>query len=469
MKFAMIHKTLADLTEKFSPSIFNQGEMKRLAERALNATGKWHQRDCPLKALFVLWFVIIMAIYRYKSIANIMKMLMITFRETCPILSIKPVTTEAVIHARKRLGVEPLKTMFELMSEGIAVKPTFHGFRVWTIDGVCFTLPDTAANERAFGRPGSNRSTAAFPKMQAVALISAATHQIRDCIFSRYNSSEPEASEILIQRLGPRDLLLADRGFPSVEMLEKYFLKGFKFVVRIGSQWKPSVISRLGPGDYLVEVSKKVPEGEKKENERRTWRHVTLRLRLIEYRIGNQEPIRLLTNLIDAKSITAIELAQLYHQRWDCEISYDEMKTHLVAVKQGTLGTHFRSKTPKGVLQEAYGTLIAYNLIRGLMAEAAVIRNIPPLEISFVETLEVIASSRALFERAVPENLIFLFKRLLNDIAACRIDRPRRQRSYPRKVRVKMSNYQRKGPSDKEVKRDYQAELRMVDQYQKAA
>ncbi|MHC9540510.1 MAG: hypothetical protein AB9903_13420 [Vulcanimicrobiota bacterium] len=63
---------------------------------------------------------------------------------------------------------------------------------------------------------------------------------------------------------------------------------------------------------------------------------------MIEYRIGNQKPIRLLTNLIDAKHFNAIELAQLYYQRWDCEISYDEMKTHLVTVKQGSLNTHFR-------------------------------------------------------------------------------------------------------------------------------
>jgi hypothetical protein len=171
---------------------------------------------------------------------------------------------------------------------------------------------------------------------------------------------------------------------------------------------------------------------------------------LIEYQIGNQEPIRLLTNLIDAQRFTAIELAQLYHQRWDCEISYDEIKTHLVTVKQGSLDTHFRSKTPEGVLQEAYGILIAYNIIRGLMAEAAVSHHISPLEISFVDTLEVIESSMAHFERAIPENLIFLSKRLLDDIAACRIDRPRRQRSYPRKVRVKMSNYKRKCLSDVE-------------------
>jgi len=461
-----MHKTLADLTEEFSPHIFYQGEMKRLAEQALDATSKWHQRNCPLKALFMIWFVILMAVYRYKSIANIMKMLMITLRETSPELSLKPVTTEAVIHARERLGVEPLKTMFEHMGEGITVKPTFHGLRVWTIDGVSFTLTDTTANEKAFGRPASHRSAAAFPQMQAVALISAATHQVRDCIFSRYKSSEREASEVLIRHLSRGDLLLTDRGFPSAEMLEKYFLKGFSFVVRISSRWKPHIISRFGPGDYLIEISRKVPEGKKKGNNRRKWRPVTLRLRLIEYRVGNQKPIRLLTNLIDAKSFGTIEIAQLYHQRWECEISFDEMKTHMVTVKQGALDTHFRSKTPEGVLQEAYGILIAYNLIRSLMADAAVIHHISPLVISFVDTFEVIKASMAHFERAIPENLPFLSRRLLDDIASCRIDRPRRQRSYPRKVRVKMSSYQRKVSSDKEIKHDYCAELQLIDRDQ---
>jgi hypothetical protein len=138
------------------------------------------------------------------------------------------------------------------------------------------------------------------------------------------------------------------------------------------------------------------------------------------------------------------------------------MKTHLVTVKQGTLNTDFRSKKPEGILQEAYGILIAYNLIRGLMAKAAVLHNISPLHISFVDTLQIVESSLAYFEKANPQILSFLMRRLLDDIAASRIDRPKRKRSYPRKVRVRMSGYERKNPSDKEDKRNHQAELRMV-------
>jgi hypothetical protein len=116
----------------------------------------------PSKALFVLWFVIIMAIYRYKSIANILMLLIMALREIVPTLSLLPVTKEAIIHAGKRLGIEPLKEMFELLSKNMKVKPTFHGYRVWAMDEVHCTLADTVENEAAFGRPGTGRSTARF-------------------------------------------------------------------------------------------------------------------------------------------------------------------------------------------------------------------------------------------------------------------------------------------------------------------
>jgi len=212
-------------------------------------------------------------------------------------------------------------------------------------------------------------------------------------------------------------------------------------------------------------VSGKIPNGRRRGKKQRAHRTITLKLRLIEYKIGERETIRLLTNLLEPGKATSTEIAHLYHQRWDCEISYDEIKTHLVTVKQGSLDTDFRSKNPDGILQEAYGMLIAYNIIRGLMAEAAVLHKLSPLEISFVDSLQVIESSITHFEGANPRQQKFLIKRLLNDIAACRIDRPRRKRWYPRKVRVKMSNYKRKSSADREERRDFRAELALIDRH----
>jgi len=166
--------------------------------------------------------------------------------------------------------------------------------------------------------------------------------------------------------------------------------------------------------------------------------------------------------LLNPEVYPALELANLYHQRWENELSHDELKTHLVTVNHGTLDTDFRSKTPDSVLQEAYGMLIAYNLIRGLMVEAGALHHISPLQISFVGTLEVIKSSMPQFEAASLLRQAFLTKRLLNDIAESLIDRPRRKRVYPRKVKVKMSSYHLKRPGDKGERRDLQAELRMA-------
>jgi len=462
MKFAAMHQTLAELTENFSLSLFDHAPLTEHAEQALTITGKWHQRNCPLKALFVFWFVVLMAVYRYKSIAHITRHLMMVFRETAPELHTRAITPEALMHARKRLGVEPLKTTFELMGAAMEEPSTFHGLRTWGVDGVDFTLPDTPANEQAFGRPASHRGTAAFPQMQAVALISLATRQIRDCHFTPYNTSEHEACEILLRSLGPGDLLLADRGFPSVYLFEKMMQRGIQFVFRIGDQWSPRTIARRGPGDFIVRVSQKVYTGETRGTKQKARRTITLTLRMIEYRINEEETIRLLTSLTDHLEITAEEIAHLYHLRWDCEISFDEIKTHMITVKQGILDTDFRSKKPDGVLQEAYGMLIGYNLIRRLMTEAATHHDISPLHISFVDTLQVVEFSLPLFERAHPQQLDFLLKRLLDDIAACRLTRPRRIRSYPRRVRKKMSNYLVKRESDRESRRDHKAELVLV-------
>lgn len=160
------------------------------------------------------------------------------------------------------------------------------------------------------------------------------------------------------------------------------------------------------------------------------------------------------------------ELALGYHERWETELSFDEIKTHLATVTHGTLHTTLRSKTPEGVLQEAHGMMIAYNLIRDVIAEAAETRDIPAREISFVEALEVVKEALPRFERAVhtqapQQERERLVHQLLDDIAAVRLDRPRRKRVYDRAVKVKMSNFKLKRPQHGQQLRDFPAELRM--------
>ena len=188
-----------------------------------------------------------------------------------------------------------------------------------------------------------------------------------------------------------------------------------------------------------------------------------LQARMITFTIGDGEKVRLLTNLLDSTKFSALELATEYHQRWECEIAYRELKSYLTAVTHGKQATTFRSKLADGVLQEAWGMALTYNLIRGLMLDAATRYCEPPvspLQLSFVDTLEVLKLSVPQFQPGTgsPE----LVAQLLRRVSACRIDRPRRMRAYPRKVKRKMSNFGLKRCDDKQILRDFASEIRLA-------
>lgn len=465
-----MYQVVASASRQSSPKLFERMGFQDLCTRVLDATGRWHQRNCPLKAPLVVWIVVMLSMHRSLSVPNVLKHVFNMLREREPELSLKAVTGEAVCHARKRLGVEPLKMLFAGIAEQINPRPSFHGLRTWGIDGVQATVPDTPANDSAFGRPTASRGTTAFPQMKIVSLVDTQTRQIKNAMFTRCDDAERPSGVSLMQQLGSGDLVLIDRGFAAVWVFEKCLDDEVHFVARISSQWKPRVVARLGQGDWLVKVVARVPlRPEERLNSRRKTRKVTLTLRLIEYRIGKRKTARLITSLTDPADFPARELALLYHERWECELAYDELKVHLSTVTHGTLHTVFRSKTPEGVKQEAYGLLVAYNLLRDLMAEAARAHGLPPLHISFVETLELVKLYLPRFQAAKPRSLHRITCQLLADIAATENDRPRRGRWFPRKVKVKMTNYHLKRATDREVAVDYTNHLQLAETFNPCA
>jgi hypothetical protein len=240
--------------------------------------------------------------------------------------------------------------------------------------------------------------------------------------------------------------VLLDRGLPSFEIFLECQAVDARFLARISKVLSPEVVQDLGLGDQLVSVSACSVE-------RKRLRAIgqdpnqNLMLRMITYSIPGGETIRLLTDLMDPDIYPAIELARLYHERWEAELVFDEIKTHFLKPAGGGQPTHFRSKTPDGVYQEAYGALIAYNLVRDLMVRAAEAHSVPPLTLSFVGTLGVLKIWLPRLERGtdVGANLAAL----LFDISRCRL-RPRRQRQCPRVVKVKMTKFKKKRSADRE-------------------
>ena len=151
----------------------------------------------------------------------------------------------------------------------------------------------------------------------------------------------------------------------------------------------------------------------------------------------------ILTSLVGADAYPAKELVELYHERWETEVGYDEIKTHMLD-RQETL----RSKTPEGVRQELWGLALAYNLVRVEMERAEEAKD-PPTRISFVTSVGMI--TRALLDcpgpRTTPGSIPKLLWFMREDLKRLVLPPRRPERAYPRAVKVKMSNYPRKRPS----------------------
>jgi hypothetical protein len=463
MGFSNMHEVLRAGGGSFTPAVFQGQRIRGLVETALDETDAWHQRHCSLQAPLVMSTVLAMSLFRSSSITNVFKRVLDAVRGPVNV-GLREITPEALYKARGRLGWEPLRHVAQALGQraAAAVEPSFLNFVPYAMDGVTMEVPDTPENEAEFGRQPGSRGDAAFPQMKGVALMHTETHIFIDAVWGRYNASELAGAEQLLHNLDSRHILFLDRRYTKVDLWCNIVDTGAHLVHRLSATYEPMKIRRLGRGDWLIEVERWIQlprepgKGRcKRRRERRTFR-------LIQYRIGTCEAVQLLTDLLDPVEYPAEEIAIGYHLRWEIELALDEGKTHLHTVMHGTMHTTFRSQTPAGIYQEAWAMLATYNLVRGLMAESGRVHGAAPLEISFVDTLEVIRLALPVLESAGPRGCALLYKRMLRDIADCRLDRSRRPRWAPRVVKRKMSNFKKKRAGDTSIHYDYAAELRLV-------
>src|SRR5450432_2410446 len=165
-------------------------------------------------------------------------------------------------------------------------------------------------------------------------------------------------------------------------------------------------------------------------------------LPIFEYRRPGFRPQTLLTSLLDPVAYPAAEVVALYHERWEIELGYDEVKTDMLERQEA-----IRSRTPKGVAQELWGVALAYNLVRLEMERVADEADVEPSRISFVMALRLIRdewmwTAATNSSGASPRDL----RELREDVGRFVLP-PRRARTYPRAVKIKMSNYPRKRPA----------------------
>jgi len=409
---------------------------------ALAECGRETVRVRKAPARFVVWLSIALSLYRTLSIKNVVHRMGSVFGVGSLWEDGEDPASSSLVEARDRVGFGPLRALMLRLQHDLLTtyRPgmSWNGWLLTILDGTTLKVPDSPENRRRFGLPGVNRGQrAAFPQMRALFLASAHLRLILGAWFAPYRRGELRMAARMVDQLPARCLLLMDRLYAAWGWLWNLTQRGHQFVVRISQRVRPRRIQRLGPGDYLVEahpthsVRRQFPGTPK----RMVLRELSVRIRGKWYRY--------LTSFLDPQTHPAIDLVRLYSQRWEEEIGLDEIKTHECALTTVNRPVIFRSMRSKRVLQEAYALVIAYNVIRTLMTQAAQKGLVDPLRISFVDSLERIREAALLMAAADTRSLSRIFEDLLENLAQCILPK-RRERRNRREVCIKMSSYPKK-------------------------
>lgn len=411
-------------------------------EEALEATGTASVRRRRFPAEQVVWLVIGMALLRNESIERVVAMLDLAL----PAAKGQIAAKSAIAKARKRLGEDPLAYLFALSAErwatASAERHRWRGLALYGLDGTTLRVPDSPENWAAFGGQCGNgtRNGSAYPLVRLVAVMALRSHLLSALHFGEYATGETTLSDGFWQELPDHSLSIGDRAFLVADDLTRLARSGTDrhWLTRAKSTTRMRVVERLGKHDAIVEISLSDSTRRKYPDLPPVWL-----VRAITYHKKGFRPSTLLTSLLHAAHYPANELVALYHERWELELGYDEIKTHLLDRQEA-----IRSRTPQGVRQEIWGIALAYNLVRLEMERAADEAGVEPNRISFVNAVALIRnawlawSTLPLVPGRIPQGLLDL-RRCLKLL----ILPPRRsQRVYPRAVKIKMSAYNRKPP-----------------------
>jgi hypothetical protein len=282
-------------------------------------------------------------------------------------------------------------------------------------------------------RSEGGRGEGEYPQLRTVALLILPLRLVADFAsgaYKRKGAGERNLMNKIIERIPYAHLLyLLDAGLYCFELLSRVHKNGHHLLAKLSGSVKPKRCSgkNLSDGSYLASVGK---TGD------------TITVRIIPYQIPGFRPARLLTTLLDP-AISARELVIHYHRRWDIEIAYDEIKTHLCATLRGRASTMLRSKKPDLVEQELYAVLIVYNLVQELIHQAVAGQYEMVRRISFLDSLQCIIDAIHQLNIAGATQAKTQLQYLRHLIADCVIDRPQRHRVNPRFVKVKMPKFKR--------------------------
>jgi hypothetical protein len=346
----------------------------------------------------------------------------------------------ALFYARKRLGAAPLRALFDLLAGPGAAAARWRGLLVLAIDGTQIDVPDTDANRERLGLHDGGHARAGYPQVRLLALVAAGTRSLLAARWGTIRDTEQSLAAGMLAHLGPGHLLLADRGFAAAALLDRFAQTGTDLLVRIPAHWRPKILARLADGTRLVQIGKR-------------------RLRLIEAEItintasgSRTGTYRLATTLTDPADHGALDLIELYHQRWEIETVYMELKSALLR------RTVLRSGDPAGLDQEIWALLCLYQILRSAIDNACATGDLTPIQASFTLALECARDQVIQAAGIIDDEQIDLAGRIGAELIARPLPK-RRLRTAPRAIKRAISKHRAKGHVNR---RTYKATLEIA-------
>jgi hypothetical protein len=300
--------------------------------------------------------------------------------------------TSAYCQARLRLALDTLQRIRHavaaradrLLGDG---QQLWHGLRPKIIDATTVTMPDTPKNQRAYPQSRAQKHGCGFPLMRILGIFSLSSGVLLDYQKGNKHRSELALLYKLLDHFKPRDLVIADRGFCNFVLIAVLLLRGVGSLFRLHQSrhvnWRKG--KRLGKHDRLFTWTR--PPKKPRYLPNGLWKLIPseLPVRVLRFQLKvrgyRPESVTLVTTMIDAQAYPAEGIAQLYVRRWKIELWFRDLKT--------SMGMEvLRCKSPAMVHKELEMFLIAYNLIRALMAEASAIYEVPLDRISFKGTVD---------------------------------------------------------------------------------
>jgi hypothetical protein len=430
---------LADQPTPASLDTFQRSLDPRWIEEALKATGTATLRKRRLPAEQVIWLVLGMALVRDRPIAEVVSHLDLALPGEGGTAVVAP---SSVAQARRRLGAEPLEWLFnksaETWAHASARDDEWRGLSLYAIDGTTLRVADSETNRAHFGLAiGGARGASGYPLVRLAALMAVRSHVLARAAFGPYATSELALCRELWAHIPGHSLTILDRNFLNANVLVGLHDAGVErhWLTRAKTTTKWKVVKSYGRYDKLVELT--VSSAARNQHPELP---KTFTARAVSYRHPRSKGRQwLLTSLADPAKYPGLEIIALYHERWEIELGYDEIKTHMLQ-REETI----RSRTPVGVIQEIWGILITFNLIRREMENIAQQAGVPPTRISFITAMRFIRDEWSWCAVASPGSIPAKLQRMRDKVLRFVLPDRRRDRVYPRAVKLKMSNYPRK-------------------------